>query len=392
MTGQGVGNPARVAVVVLVAALIAFQVVRTAAVADRADHPALAAAAWPSHPAVLTDRALLGIAVAAAGGQAVPDSIRRDVRTIAAMAPLSPDPFLIEGAIAETRGRGEASERLLMAARGRDPRSRGTRYLLAERFFRTGRITAALIEMQALVSLQSRGVEVFVPTLVAFARTPGAVPGLKAYFRKFPRIETAVLSILAVDPANADLVLALANLRDPEPDWRGTLVSALAAQGDYARAYATWTRLSGVRPRGALFNPGFAELAAPPPFNWAFTETGEGFAEPDGEGGLDVLYYGRARAVLASQLLLLSPGRYRLAMTIGGATGDDGAVNWILRCAGTNQVLADLPLKAGAITVTFGVPPGCQAQWLELQGLAGEMPRTSELKLSNLQLAAEAVR
>ena len=107
------------------AALFGFQIIRTAAVADREARPALAAALWPSHPAVLTDRALLAIASAAARGRSVPGSTRADVRRIAVKAPLSPDPFLIEGAIAETEGRGEAAERLLVAARDRDPRSRG---------------------------------------------------------------------------------------------------------------------------------------------------------------------------------------------------------------------------------------------------------------------------
>jgi hypothetical protein len=364
----------------MVAALCAFQVVRTAAVADRGVRPALAAALWPSHPDVLTDRALLEIATAAARGRAVPGATRSNVRAIAAKAPLSPDPFLIEGAIAETEGNSELSERLLLAARSHDPRSRGARYLLAERFFRTGRITAALVEMQVLVNLQSRGVETFVPTLVAFARTPGAVPGLKAYFRRFPRIETAVLPVLAADPANADLVLALANVRNPDPDWRGTLVSA----------YAIWAHLSAVRPVRGLFNPGFADLAAPPPFDWAFAETSEGVAEPDGGGGLDVLYYGRAKAVLASQLLLLPAGRYRLAMTVADASGDEGALHWNLRCAGTNTVLADAQLGTGKRAAVFSIPAGCQAQWLELQGVAGEMPRTSALKVRDLQLAAEA--
>ena len=161
MAARGLASPAHVAVVAVAGALLAFQVIRTAAVADREAHSALAEAAWPSHPAVLTDRALLAIASAAARGQPVPEATRVDVRRIAAKAPLSPDPFLIEGAIAETEGRSNAAETLLLAARSRDPRSRGARFLLADRFLRTGRITAALIEMQALVSLQSRGVEVF---------------------------------------------------------------------------------------------------------------------------------------------------------------------------------------------------------------------------------------
>src|SRR5215207_5174284 len=109
MADRGAGRIARVAAVAILAVLLGFQVVRAAAVADRHSHPVLAAALWPSHPAILTDRALLSIASAAAAGKAVPEPTRADVRRVAATAPLSPDPFLIEGAIAETEHRSAAA-------------------------------------------------------------------------------------------------------------------------------------------------------------------------------------------------------------------------------------------------------------------------------------------
>lgn len=390
MPARGAANGALIAVVAVGAVLLSFHVLRTAAVADRARRPELAAALWPSHPAVLTDQALLDIAVAAARGRPAPERTGADVRRIAAKAPLSPDPYLIEGAIAQTQGRGDDAERLFLAARARDPRSRGARYLLAERYFRTGRVTAALIEMQALVSLQSRGAEAFVPALVAFSRTPGAVPQLKAFFRRYPRVESAVLSVLALEPANADLVLALASGRTPDPDWRPTLVSVLVTAGEYDRAHAAWSRLSGHEPNQGLFNPAFADLAAPPPFNWAFPTGGEGVAEPDGEGGVSVLYYGRSDAALASQLLRLPPGSFELAMRVTGGGGDGAAVRWVVRCAGAGTVLVQIPLRAGQVSGSFTVPPTCEAQWLELQGTAGEGQRTTELAVRDLRLAARA--
>ena len=390
MAAPGATRTVKLAAVVLAGALISFQVIRNAAVADRQARPALAGRLWPGHPSVLTDMALLEIATAASHGQGVSRATRADVRKIAARAPLAPDPYVIEGAIAETEGRGDAAEKLLLAARDRDPRSRSARYLLADRFLRTKRIAAGLIEMQALVSLQPSSGGAFSPALAAYARTPGAVPELRAFFAKNPDAEAGILSLLASDAANADLVMALASdKRSPQPDWRGTLVSALAAAGQYSRAYSTWSELSGVRPTRALFNPGFANISAPPPFNWQFPQSSEGVAEPDGKGGLEILYYGRAKAVLASQLLLLPPGRYRLAMTVGGGDGAD-AMHWTLRCARDHKPIADLRLRTGPSSAGFHVPEGCEAQWLELSGLPGETPRTVELTLNGLRLAREA--
>jgi hypothetical protein len=390
MTARGVPGQLRIAAVVGVAVLASLQIVRTAAVADRDVRPRLAATLWPSHPAVLTDGVLLAIASAAARGHPAPPSTRADLRRIAARAPLSPDPFLIEGAIAETEGRSDAAERLLLEARARDPRSRAARYLLADRFFRTGRVTDALIEMQALVSLQQGGGRPFVNVLAAYARTPGAVPPLKAFLQKYPRVEAAVLFTLADDAANTDLILALANVRELDPDWRPRLISSLATSGEYARAHAIWVRFADGRPGAGLFNPSFRELRSPPPFNWAFPKGREGVTEPDGRGGLELLYYGRANSVLASQLLLLRPGQYRLAMVVEGAGGEDGAVRWLIRCPKTKKRLAELPLREGDNAVTFEVPAGCDAQWLELRGVANDLPRTIEFTIRNLQLTAGA--
>lgn len=374
---------ARGAAVALVAALLAFQIIRAAAVADRESRPALALALWPSHPRVMLDRALLDIAASAVRGQGEPPAIAEAVRRAAVKAPLSPDPFLIAGAVAETRGRGDAAERLLLAARARDPRSRGTRFLLAQRFVRSGRVAAGLMEMQALVNLQARGLEAFGPALAEYARTPGAVPELRAFFARNPRIEAGIMNELALDPANADLVLSLAS-GPTEPDWRPRLIAALAQDGQFARARLLWAQFFGVRPGAGLFNPAFAKIPAPAPFNWDFPQTTEGVAEPDGKGGLSVLFYGRANVVLASQLLLLAPGPYRLSASAEGS--DAAGLRWVVRCADPQRDLLVLNLRRGPVSGAFAVPADCRAQWLELRGVASESPRTTEVKIRGLRL------
>lgn len=309
------------------------------------------------------------------------------MRRVAVKAPLSPDPFLIAGAIAETEGRDAAAERLLLAARDRDPRSRGTRFLLAERYLRTGRVADGLMEMQALVNLQARGIEAFRPALATYARTAGAVPELRAFFAQNPRAEAGILTLLATDAANADLVLALASGKPAQPDWRPTLVASLASAGQYARARALWAQFYGFRPGQGLFNPTFAEAAPPPPFNWKFAQSTNGVAEPDGKGGLNILFYGRANTVLASQLLLLSPGRYRLAASTEG-NDVEGALRWTARCADSKLNLLTLDMRRGTTSGEFTVPTNCRGQWLELRGIAGESPRTTELTIRGLRLAS----
>ena len=82
MTARGASKPLRAVAIMAVAALVSFHAIRNAAVADRDVRPGLAAALWPSHPAVLTDGALLSVAAAAARRQPVPPETRDVLRRI----------------------------------------------------------------------------------------------------------------------------------------------------------------------------------------------------------------------------------------------------------------------------------------------------------------------
>jgi len=394
MAARGAGKPAGLAAIIAVgvgAILLTFQIVRNAAVADRERHPALAAALWPSHPSVLMDKALLEIATAAADGGTPPAAIDANVRRIAVHAPLSADPFVIRGAIMQTQGRDALSERLLDEARSRDPRSRAARYLLAERYFRTGRMTDGLVEMQVLVGLQSQMAQGFVPALVAYSQTPGAVPQMRGFFRGRPRVEAGVLSALSADAANAELVLALAsNTRNPDPDWRAPLLSQLVAAGQYERAHALWLRLTGAKLGSGLYNPRFAAGTAPPPFNWIYANSPEGVASADGKGRLDILYYGRAQVTLASQVMVLAPGTYRLAMKVDGSEGEPSAIRSVIHCLPSEKPIAELPFRPGMTAGSFVVPGECRAARLDLVGVPGDVPATTELTISDPRLEPEA--
>jgi hypothetical protein len=338
----------------------------------------------------MTDQALLAVASAAAHGQLAPDSLGTQLRGIAKRAPLSPEPYLIQAAIAETQGKGESAERLLLAARDRDPRSRGTRFLLADRYLRTGRVVAGLNEVRVLVGLSDKGAEAFVPMLAAYAKAPGSAVHLKPLFHQHPGLESAVLSLLAPDVGNADLILSLADRSRRNPEWLALFAVTLVQNKQFAKAYEAWKDLSGSRasPPG-LFNPQFAASKVPPPFNWAYSETPEGVAEPDGKGGLEILFYGRANAVLARQLMMLDAGTYQLSHTVADVTGTAHNLHWTVRCAKPDRLLADAPLRPGSTSFTFQVPDGCEAVSLELGGVASESPSTTGLTIHSLRLAGK---
>ncbi|MBA3512356.1 hypothetical protein [Sphingomonas sp.] len=382
----------RAIIVLAVAFLLAVQVVRTALVADPSKRITLAPALWPSHPTVLINQTMAEIGAHAAGGEAPPPATLARVDEIARKAPLAVEPFLIKGAMAQVDGRQEQAERLFLAARSRNPRSAAARYFLAERYLATVQVAPALAEIAALSRLFTGARSQFGPALASFAQMPGTVPQLRRFFRTSPELEPFVLAHLADNGKNADLIIALWGKRpvDPEaspPEWQARLLRKLIEQGQFAKAYAIWRLVSGIdRGAGTIFNPGFRKIAAPAPFNWDFSATG-GVVEPAPGERLQVIYYGRNPAVLAEQLLMLPPGRYRLGMDISDAPGVGGEIAWIVSCMPRPEPIFRLPIdRKGLLAGQFTVPQNCPAQRIQLAAFPGDFPQTQEFTIGRLTL------
>ena len=92
---------------------------------------------------------------------------------------------------------------------------------------------------------------------------------------------------------------------------------------------------------------------------------------------------------LATQLLRLAPGGYRLAMRVDGPSRANGLA-WNILCVPGNNALLSLPLGTvgrGSISGAFAVPEaGCPAQTLELRGRPGESSETAQLTILDLSL------
>ncbi|MES2904964.1 MAG: tetratricopeptide repeat protein [Pseudomonadota bacterium] len=383
----------RALVVLTIATLLCLGALRSMAFFAPTDHPLRALrSGFSSHPDAATDQAMTRIGAAAARGEGMPSVALTGLSLVARKAPLAPDPFLVNGTVAQMAGEPARAEALFRAARSRDPRSEGARYFLAERYFQTNRILPGLIEMGALARLSERASKPLVPALVAYARTPGAVSELRRYFALEQGVRDQTLSLLAGDAANAPLVLALmptGRLPSKASDWPGRLVQSMVAAGDYGGAEAMWRRLSRVANRGLIYNPDFRDLAGPPPFNWSYASANSGVAEPAGGGGLEVIYYGREDLTLASQVVRLPPGRYRLAMRINGPTLPIGLA-WTVSCYPGPTTILQLPLgtvSKGSVEGTFAVPAaGCTAQAIQLRGQPTEVAETVQLSITGFTL------
>lgn len=399
---MAIGRPVVVAALVLAGA---FQVVRSAIVQDQlVTRPEAAATLWPDHPQVALALAMAEIGRAAGAGQAPAASVIERSLAAAGRAPLAVEPLLIGGAIAQSEGRSNVAERLFAEAARRDPRSAAARYFLAQHHLSSGRPEEGLRHASVLVRLVRGGPETLVPAISQYAKSPDSVPTLRAMFARDHELRDLVLLDLARDAHNYDLVVALAGREIGKggpggaPAWQRQLLGALIERGELARAHALWLRISALSAAPAgIFNPQFAKIDAPPPFNWTFGGGDFGFAEPAAGGGLQVIYYGRANAQFASQTLLLAPGTYEIRMRLqreGDAVRGSGLA-WTIGCGAADEVLINLPLGEAAraahpIAGRFTVPAGCSSQTIRLVGTAKEYGASEQVTIHDLQLVREA--
>ena len=375
-----------------IALALAFFILRNTFVAAYAGtDPRRAAALWRDHPKVLVSQALTDIGIAAGKSGLPPQRAVAAIRRASLLSPLSQDPFLVRGISAQQSGDWHTAERAFLAARQRAPREAAPRYFLAELYLRSGRGSEGLRELADLARLLPTGPVSVAPALAAYARTSGDIATLRSVLATHPALEEAVLAELAKDPANADLAVQLATrLRTGDgsaPTWAQTLIANLVRSAQYGPAYRLWRRVSGAGGQGTIFDTEFRGSKAPPPFNWTFRSDSSGYAEPDGRGGLHIVFYGRDDAVLASQTMLMESGRYRISAKVTGNPG--GLLRWRVSCLPTSRTVLEAGLGETAnphFVASLTIDSQCPAQQLELVGRAGELARDADVTVAKLEI------
>jgi hypothetical protein len=377
--------------VAVVALLLAVQVVRSAAAAALSPlHPATAAKFWAAHPSVEIALGMTEIGRSARERRDIGESAFAMIDDAATKSPLAPEPFLVRGVQARTAGDIELAKRAFVAAQWRDPRSMPAAYFLADYYFRVGDALHGLIQTALLARLSPQGTDAVAPFVAAYAHDRANWPQMRALFRTQEGVEDGVLTALARDPRNADAILALADPEHRKPDsaWLRLLLSSLVANGDYDRAHAIWSTVGrGGEDGGLLYDAGFSAPEAPPPFNWALSTSDVGLAERESGNRLHVIFYGNQDGVLASQLLLLPAGTYRLQMQVAGAPAHAESIRWSITCDKASEPFASAGVvEAASRGWTFQVPASCRAQWLQLSGQSGDVAQQSDVTIAALSL------
>jgi hypothetical protein len=377
-------------VAIIVALLIDVQIVRNAAVLSSApSKPSIAARFWPSHPATEISLSMTEIARAARDRRPVPPSIFTMIDDAASKEPLAPEPFLVRGVKAQLAGDGAIAQRAFEAAQWRDPRSLPAAYFLANRYFRTGDLENGLREIAALGRLSPNGFSSVAPYLAAYAANSANWPSLRRLFSANPGLYERTMVVLASNAATAPAVLALANPNEKKAEWLPPLLNTLTGAGEYAEARTIWQKMTGARllPGQLLYDSSFTDGTSPPPFNWTLSSSTVGLAERQAGGRLHLIFYGQEDGFLASEMLLLPPGAYRLSMLLLGDPARAHSLTWSIWCDKMLEPIASVTLDAAATRGwRFEVPKDCPAQWLKLSGVSSDMPQQSDVTVAALKL------
>lgn len=400
LTGAGI---ARLLVVAAGSILLAWLVVRTSAVdALIRRNPVAAAMVSPNNPRVKIALAMVEFRL---NGGRVNEASREGAFSALSQSPLAEDPFMLAGIDALAKGDEQKGEALLVETRRRDPRSRTARLVLLDRYLRTNRTAQAGVEIAVLNRLIAQAAEVLVPELARMIADPKTGDALIGLLRDDREMRDAVLAKLASNGADPDLILRVARRtgaggRGPAPAWQPALLAKMVEKGDVERASRLWRGFAGVKEADsgtAPYDGTFRGVPGPAPFNWQFLSGAAGVAERSKAQSLDVEYYGRERAALASQLLMLRPGRYRLSFRAeGDASGQGSRLAWLVSCNGSGGAqLLEAPLRGvgstpKAIAGIFVVPPqGCPAQWLRLMGIPDEFPSGQSATVRDVRIVAD---
>lgn len=394
------GALAKAALAALLGLYVAWWAVSMGIVQAEEDNPFLAARAAPNHPRVQIGLAMVYFLLQ--GGR-VPEERRRAALDALKHAPLADEPYLLAGVNALAAGENAKGERLLEEARRRNPRLRLARLLLLDRYLREHKVRQSVLEMKALGNLIEGASSVLTPALAKMAQDPETASQMVPMLQAQPSLHQAVLESLVASGAEPAVVLNVAGpaaRSGGSETWKSQLLARLIARHDLGPAWDLWKSFTGYRDSGAgkgLYDAGFAGLPGPPPFNWDLSAGGAGVAERSPAHVLQVDYFGRDNGNLASQLLMLQPGRYRLSFrATGDASGEGSRLVWVISCAQGDTRLLQLPLTGVAsgqkgFAAAFNVPSsGCPAQWLRLTGAIGDVTRAQEATISGLSIEREA--
>lgn len=291
-------------------------------------------------------------------------------------------------------GREDQADDILTLAGNWSLRDDPTHAWLVERRLRRGDYASAFAHADTLVRRREDiQPEVFRLFTVAGTEDPQrSIPVTASLLAARPPWRAPFLYSLNKTPQDLQLFASLAVLleasRAPlDNDELQFLYRTLLGNNQFEAVRTIRGQLERPPPGVPVTNGGFADAAAPEPFQWRLFQKAGIVAEIVNDDlrasnpALRVDYDGYASGTVAEQLTSLPPGPHYLNAEVRTEAGDPTArLAWTLSCATGGGAIASVPARGPGedanswttLSARFEVPANCPAQWLRLETRADD--------------------
>jgi hypothetical protein len=325
------------------------------------------------------------------GKTALDDATLARLRDEAVRRPLSAEPFFLTGASRKLKGDADGGARLVDLALRRDPRLLAARYWRMVHAVERGRVADATDAALRVISLDQSSIQTTIPILVRLTRLPASWPKIRAALPTGEAWRETYYNQLVAEKVEPSIVFSAIDAvrassgKPPSVREQSALLASMTQKADFDRAYTAWL---GWLPQDALskvaylYDGGFTGAPGATPFNWSFAQSNDGAAVLDREQGLRFDYSPNVSMQLATQMVLMPPGRYRLTSfsTLDQQISDDIPlpVAWQVMCLPKRNIVVTMRLPNSSarkgVATTFEIPSDCVAQLLTLEGISMEFP------------------
>jgi len=287
---------------------------------------------------------------------------------------------------------GNLAQATLLAERALvgDPRNQLAHAILADARLGAGDAAGALFHLDRLLVLRPEKSDAFFDVIARLASQPGGIVEIEKRLAQKPAWSGGLVTRLNAAPID---LAALLRLNQYTPETQSGYIQRILKEQGPTQALLAWLAFLPRQQVTSLswpYDPEFKSLKAPEPFNWSYDR---GLVSFETGGGLFVTYDGRSTATLASQMMVIQPGAYRLEAMLqseGQETG--GRFAWVASCYPNGPDLARIEVggehaQPKVFASGFVVPGAdCVAQTLSLRGVPGECPVRARLKVASIRV------
>jgi hypothetical protein len=291
-------------------------------------------------------------------------------------------------AAAATSGDAANADPFLDLARRTSLRDVPTHAWLLTRYKALGRAADAIAEADILLRQRAELWPTILPELVLLLTgNEEAVRPLAATLASKPYWRGSFLLMAGTNAPNKDILFALfermtAIGSPPTSDEIAGYFTGPDKWSDPRKMLARWRSLvpeARSAPLSLIRDGEFNGVDGPPPFNWTFFDSDGGYSRiapgpSDGRGhALELSIDGSREVVLAQQMLVLRPGRYRLrAKLFAEEKSEHAQFGWKLECIGgapLGQTRLDADERAWRTAeLAFAIPNNCPGQRISIMG------------------------